>query len=103
MLNVKLIDIQVGKNIRAESIYMDGKYKGRLPFRERLSYSPFKVEVKPDDHRYRSYYERISPAKRGGTVDREIALKGIYGRVAVDSKPFLQGGNSKAVAGGYGE
>ncbi|HEB10215.1 MAG TPA: PEGA domain-containing protein, partial [Spirochaetales bacterium] len=72
-------------------IYVDGKYKGRLPFRERLSYSPFKVEVKPDDHRYRSYSESISPAERGGTIEREIALKGIFGNVAVDSKPFLEG------------
>ncbi len=73
------------------SLYVDGKYKGRLPFRERLSYSPFRVEVKPDDHRYRTYSESVSPAKRGGTIDREIALKGTYGSVAVDSKPFLEG------------
>ena len=46
-------------------LFVDGKYKGRLPFRERLSYSPFTVEVKPDDQRYRTYSESISPAKRG--------------------------------------
>lgn len=72
-------------------LYVNGKYKGRLPFRDRISYSPFTVEVKSDDQRYRPYSESISPAKRGGTIERKIALEGIHGNVAVDSEPFLEG------------
>ena len=93
---VELVPEFIWLSVREEndleaSLYVDGSYKGRLPFRERLSYRVFRIEVRPDDSRYRPHYETISPGKRGGEIEREIALEGIYGTVAVDTDPFLEG------------
>ena len=86
------LSVRETDNLKA-ALYVDGSYKGRLPFRERLSYSAFQIEVKPDDNRYRPYYETISPGKRGR---RDRALDCPGGNIRYCSggcRTFFRGGD----------
>ena len=71
-------------------LYIDGIYEGELPFKGRIPYRTFKIEVRPNDSRYRAYSTTVTVKEPGEEITYEISLAGIYGSVAVDVDPFLE-------------
>ena len=72
-------------------VYIDGEYKGALPYQGTLPFRDFEIRVVPEDSRYHEFSDVATVRSRGEIINRDIRFGGKFGNIWIDTSPFLEG------------
>jgi len=72
-------------------VYIDGDYKGALPYQGTLPFRDFEIRVVPEDRRYHEFTDVATVRTREEVITREIRFGGKFGNIWVDTSPFVEG------------